>query len=101
MLNNMETFHFAHFNPPAGECVHLSLVSNLRNADLLLNAMKAKSIGAFPLPLALIDARLITSTDHILVAVQQAMIRSSRNSLKTKSIYSEILWNLSATSNVR
>lgn len=94
----METFDLAHVAAPASGRVHIALVHQPRNAVALLDAVKR---GSIIVPCALVDARLITSTEHLLVAVHQAVLREARGTLKTKNVHSEILWNLSTTSNVR
>jgi EKC/KEOPS complex subunit CGI121/TPRKB len=43
----------------------------------------------------------ITSPQHLITAVSQALVTHSHGNLKTKTLHSEILWTLSPGSNVR
>ncbi|KAJ2923850.1 hypothetical protein H1R20_g13244, partial [Candolleomyces eurysporus] len=51
---------------------------------------------------AFIDARLITSRKHLTTAIHQAILADSANpsGLKTKSVHSEVLFNLNPTNNI-
>jgi len=107
----METYEFTQYIP--SYCtVHAALLRSPSNASQLLQDLKSKGAEAFPIQLALIDAAYITSREHLLIAIHQALLSSSRSmtaekgsevqvrGLKTKSIHSEVLWNLSISSNV-
>jgi hypothetical protein len=115
----METLEFPQF--AQSYCiVHIALFRSTSNASELLQNLKTKGTEAFPIQLALIDAAYITSREHLLIAIHQALLSSSRGAaaaekvkqdggvqaeapvrgLKTKSIHSEVLWNLSISSNV-
>lgn len=117
----METYEFSDYAP--SYCTaHAALIRSPKNAAQLLQNLKSKGAEAFPIQLALIDAAYITSRNHILVAIHQALLTNNRSlsahsehvtgqtgagqvpvpvrGLKTKSIHSEILWNLSISSNV-
>jgi hypothetical protein len=115
----METYEFTQFAPSLST-VHVALVRSATNAAQILQDLKTKGAGAFPIQLALIDAALIASKEHLLIAIHQALLSNSRGEvadqqlqdgvvdgatvvrgLKTKSIHSEVLWNLSISSNVR
>jgi hypothetical protein len=109
----METYEFTQFVPSLST-VHAVLVRSVSNAAQLLVDIKAKGAEAFPLQLALIDASMILSKEHLLIAIHQALLSNSRGEeaqrsthegvivrgLKTKSIHSEVLSNLSISSNV-
>lgn len=120
----METYEFTQYAP--SYCTaHIALIRFCNNSAQLLQDLKTKGAEAFPLQLALIDAAYITSIDHLLIAIHQALLSNSRSvaaavttvtttqkdyqdgqnvaigrGLKTKSIHSEVLWNLSISSNV-
>lgn len=104
----MQTYHFGHLTLPSFSTAHVALVRDLGNASAILEDVKSGGQRFGDMPMALVDARMITSADHILVAVHQAMLRNARGhqesagsrGLRTKSIHSEVLWNLSATNNV-
>lgn len=49
---------------------------------------------------AFIDASMITSPQHLITAVSQALVTHSHGNLKTKTLHSEILWTLSPGSNI-
>ncbi|KNZ58685.1 uncharacterized protein VP01_1878g6 [Puccinia sorghi] len=49
---------------------------------------------------AFLDASMITSLQHLVTAVCQALVSRSHGSLKTKTLHSEILWTLSPGSNI-
>lgn len=49
---------------------------------------------------AFLDASMITSRQHLLTAVVQALVARSHGELKTKTLHSEILWALSPGTNI-
>ncbi|KAH9442088.1 hypothetical protein MJO28_014930 [Puccinia striiformis f. sp. tritici] len=49
---------------------------------------------------AFIDASMITSRQHLITAVSQALVTRSHGTLKTKTLHSEILWTLSPGTNI-
>lgn len=112
----METYELKQYRPRCCT-IHAALFRSVSNTIELLSQLKSKGPEAFPLQIALIDAAYIVSREHILVAVHQSMLGYSRDlanrektgdegegdpirGMKTKSIHSEILWNLSISSNV-
>jgi EKC/KEOPS complex subunit CGI121/TPRKB len=49
---------------------------------------------------AFVDARLITSTLHIQTAITQAMLAAAQNTLRTKTVHSEVIWALNPSNNI-
>ena len=49
---------------------------------------------------AFIDASMITSRQHLITAVSQALVTQSHGTLKTKTLHSEVLWTLSPGTNI-
>jgi len=49
---------------------------------------------------AFLDASMITSLQHLVSAVCQALVSRSHGTLKTRTLHSEILWTLSPGSNI-
>jgi len=47
-----------------------------------------------------IEARLITSVTHLRTAIYQAILVESQDSLRTKTVHSEIIWALNPTNNI-
>ncbi|KAI9615662.1 hypothetical protein KEM48_005577 [Puccinia striiformis f. sp. tritici PST-130] len=43
---------------------------------------------------------MITSRQHLITAVSQALVTRSHGTLKTKTLHSEILWTLSPGTNI-
>ena len=101
----METHIFQHVEPSQSQA-HVALVQNIQNAQAILEDVKRGGEKFGEMPMALIDAKMICSTSHLLVSIHQAILRNARRiegkttGLRTKSIHSEVLWNLSVTNNV-
>ncbi|GAA5869842.1 hypothetical protein JCM3774_000511 [Rhodotorula dairenensis] len=100
----MESYPLAY----AASTVHLCLCA-VRNAAEL----RSRLVAASQLPdddegnkerkavdFAFIDARMITSRMHALVAVQQALLAQADGALKTRTIHSEVLWMLEPGTNI-
>ncbi|PWN24026.1 hypothetical protein BCV69DRAFT_244371 [Microstroma glucosiphilum] len=105
----METYTFPHFHPESNT-VHLALFHSVSNAQPLLSQI----INAASLPtghpdqikvdFAFIDAGMVVSREQVLNAVLQSMVWKERGEegaigagsggLKTKTIHSEVIWNL-------
>ncbi|KAG6375133.1 hypothetical protein JVT61DRAFT_3338 [Boletus reticuloceps] len=49
---------------------------------------------------AFINAKLITSPLHLQTAAVQALFASSTETMRTKTLHSEIIWNLNPTNNI-
>lgn len=101
----METHTFQHVEPSQSQA-HVVLVQNVQNAQAILEDVKRGGEKFGEMPMALIDAKMISSSSHLLVSIHQAILRNARKiegkttGLRTKSIHSEVLWNLSITNNV-
>ncbi|TQS34491.1 hypothetical protein Golomagni_05122 [Golovinomyces magnicellulatus] len=92
----VQTFPLEH--TPKSHCVHLALFRNLKNATFLVDKLRA---GDSEYEYALIDARSILSTIHILSSCFQAIARQVSERLRTRNIHSEIVFGLSPRNNVR
>ncbi|KAK7021208.1 kinase binding protein CGI-121-domain-containing protein [Favolaschia claudopus] len=49
---------------------------------------------------AFIEARLITSVNHLRTAIYHAVLAESQNNLRTKTVHSEIIWALNPSNNI-
>lgn len=102
----METYSFDHIQP-SPNIAHVALMSGIGNAKEILDDVKKGGKKFDQMPMTLIDAKMICSKNQLLVAIHQAILRNARqinpssaSHLKTKTIHSEILWNLSLTNNI-
>lgn len=73
--------------------ISLTLFHNVLNA----NEIRSK---VAELPYAIIDARSICSMEQVYAAIYRALVEFRYGKLKTKSLHSECLYSLSATSNI-
>ncbi|GAA5828688.1 hypothetical protein JCM5353_008502 [Sporobolomyces roseus] len=93
----------------ANSTVHLALFNNVTNSSTLrqrlINAStladddegeRERSIVDY----AFIDASMITSRFHLMTAVTQALLAQANNSLKSKTLHSEVIWMLEPGSNI-
>ncbi|KAF8189715.1 kinase binding protein CGI-121-domain-containing protein [Pholiota molesta] len=102
----MESLHYPQFDAQHSQ-VSIALFRNVTNAG----AAKARIIAAATaegeagdaereaVNFAFIDARLITSKLHLETAVYQALLAASQGALRTRTVHSEILYNLNPTHN--
>ncbi|KAI0273122.1 CGI-121-domain-containing protein [Russula aff. rugulosa BPL654] len=100
----MESFDYPQFS----STVHVALFKHVTNAAKL----KARIVRASTLEgtegqtereavnFAFVDARLITSTLHIQTAIIQAMLAAAQNTLRTKTVHSEVIWALNPSNNI-
>ncbi|EIW81984.1 CGI-121-domain-containing protein [Coniophora puteana RWD-64-598 SS2] len=103
----METIHQPQF-PSDLTAVHVALFIDVFNAA----ALKARIVRAATLTgpegdaerealnFAFVDASLITSALHLQTAISQASLAAAQNTLRTKTVHSEILWALCPTNNI-
>ncbi|GJN89744.1 hypothetical protein Rhopal_002733-T1 [Rhodotorula paludigena] len=95
--------------PYHGYTVYVALFARLQNAA----ALRQRLVTASTLPAdedgdreraavdsAFVDAKMITSRLHLLTAVQQALLARADDSLKTKTLHSEVLWMLEPGTNI-
>ncbi|MBW0494608.1 hypothetical protein O181_034323 [Austropuccinia psidii MF-1] len=85
--------------------IHVWLFVNVKNAMALRNSLVEASRGGVKseqerLDWAFLDASMITSRQHLVTAVCQALVTRLHGDLKTKTIHSEILWALSPSTNI-
>ncbi|KAH9201013.1 kinase binding protein CGI-121-domain-containing protein, partial [Zygosaccharomyces rouxii] len=73
--------------------ISLRLFHNVSNASEIRSKVAQ-------LPYAIIDARSICSLEQVYSAIYRALVESKYGKLKTKSLHSECLYSLSATSNI-
>ncbi|KAF8960249.1 kinase binding protein CGI-121-domain-containing protein [Flammula alnicola] len=103
----MESLHFLHFDARHSQA-HIALFRNVTNAGALKSRIIAAATaqGEFgetereAVNFAFIDARLITSKLHLETAIYQAMLAESQSGLRTRTVHSEILYNLNPTHNI-
>lgn len=73
--------------------VTVSLFEDVSNAQTL--RLKVSEI-----PFALIDARLICSSEQLYAAIYRALVETNYNKMRTKSLHSECLLCLAPSSNI-
>lgn len=98
----MHTLVFDHFQP--AKYAFAVLYTDVQNSadikNLLIQASKGTDDDRESINFAFIDASLITSTLHLQTAVHQSLIAEAQQTLRTKTIHSEILWALNPTNNI-
>ncbi|KAJ6557212.1 kinase binding protein CGI-121-domain-containing protein [Mycena vulgaris] len=103
----MQSYQLPQF-PAHLSCVHAALYTDVSESDLLrkrlVTASTAEGIDGErerdALNFAFIEARLITSVNHLRTAIYQAILAASQDSLRTKTVHSEIIWALNPTNNI-
>ncbi|GLB33373.1 putative CGI121 TPRKB family protein [Lyophyllum shimeji] len=103
----METFTFPQFSRERST-VHAALFTNVSNAGALRKRIidaagmegEAGERERDAVNFAFIDARLITSRLHLQTAIYHAILAESQNSLRTRTVHSEVLWMLNPTNNI-
>ncbi|KAG8901426.1 hypothetical protein FRB99_005314 [Tulasnella sp. 403] len=108
MSSFLESYSYPHFGPDL-QHVYIGYLRNIRNAE----SIRSRIIKAAAAPadvvgdcereavnFAFIDAKTITSRQHILAAVHVALIAASNSDLTTKTFHSEILWALNNSNNI-
>ncbi|KAJ8085805.1 hypothetical protein PM082_004623 [Marasmius tenuissimus] len=102
----MESFTFDHV--AGAGTAHVALFSSVSNAS----SIRKRIIDASRMEgndgekereavnFAFIDATLVTSKLHLQTAIHQAMLAESQNSLRTKTVHSEILFAMNPTNNI-
>ena len=112
----METLAFPSF-PISSSRAHIALFSSLSPSTV--STLRQQIIDASLLPpstspdctpaadaqreavnFAFLNPHLITSKLHLRTAVYQAILAETGNTLRTKTVHSEILWALNPTNNV-
>ncbi|KAF5322926.1 hypothetical protein D9619_001268 [Psilocybe cf. subviscida] len=103
----MESTTYSHFDASHSR-VHIALLRKVSNAS----ALRARIIAAATaegefgesereaVNFAFVDPRLITSKLHIETAIIQALIAESQGATRTRTVHSEILYNLNPTHNI-
>ncbi|KAJ7163256.1 kinase binding protein CGI-121-domain-containing protein [Mycena filopes] len=103
----MESYQLPQF-PPHLSCVHAALYTDISDPDSLRKRLIAASTAEgtdgeherAALNFSFIEARLITSVNHLRTAIYQAVLAESQASLRTKTVHSEIIWALNPTNNI-
>ncbi|CAL1709317.1 unnamed protein product [Somion occarium] len=103
----MESFHYSQFSQEYSN-VHIALFTNVTNATELRNRLVQASTMSGPegdaerqaVDFAFIDATLICSTLHLKSAILNSVLAQAQGALRTKTVHSEILWNLNPTNNI-
>ncbi|CAE6347125.1 unnamed protein product, partial [Rhizoctonia solani] len=96
------------FFPPELSRVHIALFANVQNApDLRSRLIKASTMEGEEgekereaVNFAFVDAAPIASLLHLQTAIQQATLALTDESLRTKTVHSEILWTLNNSNNI-
>ncbi|KLO17509.1 CGI-121-domain-containing protein [Schizopora paradoxa] len=100
----METITYNNFEAK----VHLALFTSVENGkeirERIIKASTAEGAegdaAREAVNFAFVDAKLIASPRHLLTATYQSLLAESQESLKTKTVHSEIIWSLNPTSNI-
>ncbi|KAJ7718132.1 kinase binding protein CGI-121-domain-containing protein [Mycena maculata] len=100
----MQSYKLPHF--PV--CVHAALYTNVSDSDSLRKRLIAASTAEGldgererdAVNFSFIEARLITSVNHLRTAVYQAVLAEAQGALRTKTVHSEIIWALNPTNNI-
>ncbi|KAI0077604.1 CGI-121-domain-containing protein [Panus rudis PR-1116 ss-1] len=103
----MESFYYPQ-HPPESSYVHVALFTNVTNASELRDRLVKAASMAGPegvaereaVDFAFIDATLVCSTLHLQTAIVSSILAQSQGVLRTKTVHSEILWNLNPTNNI-
>jgi EKC/KEOPS complex subunit CGI121/TPRKB len=123
-IRQMEIFAYPHF----GSTVHVALFKHVTNAARLrARIVRASTLEGTEgdvereaVNFAFVDARLVRRTDdftfagteywccdiqvtsvlHIQTAITQALLAASQNTLRTKTVHSEVIWALNPNNNV-
>ncbi|KAJ7645637.1 kinase binding protein CGI-121-domain-containing protein [Mycena polygramma] len=103
----MQSYQLPQF-PTHLSCVHAALYTNVSDSDSLRKRLITASTAEGSdgererdaVNFSFIEARLITSVNHLRTAVYQAILAESQGSLRTKTVHSEIIWALNPTNNI-
>ncbi|KAI5479841.1 Kinase binding protein CGI-121 [Pseudohyphozyma bogoriensis] len=99
----METY------PLATRTIRLALFTQLQNAAALRKSLveastlpddEAGNAARKAVEFTFIDASMITSRLHALTAVHQALVAEAEGEMKTKTVQSEVLWELEPGTNI-
>ncbi|KAJ7043843.1 kinase binding protein CGI-121-domain-containing protein [Mycena alexandri] len=104
---DLDSYQLPQF-PAHLSCVHAALYTNVSDSDSLRKRLIAASTAEGAdgererdaLNFSFIEARLITSVNHLRTAIYQAILAQSQDSLRTKTVHSEIIWALNPTNNI-
>ncbi|KAF8263437.1 CGI-121-domain-containing protein [Lactarius quietus] len=100
----MESFAYPHFSSIA----HVALFNGVANAaELRARIVRASTLEGDEgdaereaVNFAFVDARLVTSVLHIQTAITQALLAAAQNTLRTKTVHSEVIWALNPSNNI-
>ncbi|KAJ7644349.1 kinase binding protein CGI-121-domain-containing protein [Roridomyces roridus] len=103
----MQSYQLPHL-PPHLSSVHAALFKDVSDAAQLRQRLITASTAEGPdgtrardaLNFAFIEARLITSLQHLRTAIHQAVMADALGSLRTRTVHSEIIWSLNPTNNI-
>ncbi|KAJ6511975.1 kinase binding protein CGI-121-domain-containing protein [Mycena vitilis] len=103
----MQSYQLSQF-PSHLSCVHAALYTNVSDSDSLRKRLLTASTAEGSdgererdaVNFSFIEARLITSVNHLRTAIYQAILAESQSSLRTKTVHSEIIWALNPTNNI-
>ncbi|KAI9466554.1 CGI-121-domain-containing protein [Lactarius psammicola] len=100
----MESFAYPHFSSIA----HIALFNRVTNAvELRTRIVRASNLEGDEgdaereaVNFAFVDARLVTSILHLQTAITQALLAAAQNTLRTKTVHSEVIWALNPSNNI-
>uniref|UniRef100_A0A2P2K4E4 EKC/KEOPS complex subunit Tprkb n=1 Tax=Rhizophora mucronata TaxID=61149 RepID=A0A2P2K4E4_RHIMU len=85
------------FDIHGGSTLSLSLFADVSNSKQLLDSIKA---GTLEPEVALLNASLITDIFPVLVAAHKVLVARSRDSLTTRTLHSELVYNYSGSKHI-
>ncbi|CAA7019902.1 unnamed protein product [Microthlaspi erraticum] len=85
------------FNLDRGNTLSVSLFTDVTNSKELLNSMLD---GSLKLEVSCLNASLIPDIFPVLAAAQKALVSKSRDSLSTRTLHSELVYNYSGSKHI-
>ncbi|KIO29161.1 hypothetical protein M407DRAFT_70869 [Tulasnella calospora MUT 4182] len=106
-MSTIEAYSYPHL-PNDLSRVFVGLLVNVKNASAIRSRIIAASTAAGEsgdvereaVNFAFIDARTLTSREHLLAALYVALVAASHSDLTTKTVHSEIIWALNYSNNI-
>ncbi|KAF9013106.1 CGI-121-domain-containing protein [Cyathus striatus] len=103
----METTTYPHLDD-SRSTAHIALFKSVENAAHIRKRIIAASTMTgdegdaerTAVDFAFVDPRLVTSRLHLETAIHQSILADQQGGLRTKTVHSEVLWNLNPTNNI-
>ncbi|KAG9050889.1 hypothetical protein FS837_001543 [Tulasnella sp. UAMH 9824] len=106
-MSTLEAYSYPHLSNELSK-VFVGLLVNVKNSSAIRSRIIAASTAAGEagdiereaVNFAFIDARTLTSREHLLAALYVALVAASHSELTTKTVHSEIIWALNHSNNI-